>query len=479
MLNKINKEKPNTIGEENLNRILESEFFSLWTYPSVYTDEGITKNKVGKELCDALIIFNNDIFIFSEKSISFNPEIDIKISWGRWKKSAIKKSYDQLVGAKKFIESYPDRIYLDKKCTQPFPLNLTKNKYNVHLISIASGIYTHCKNYFDRIKFGSSGSLMTYKIENYDRPTPFTINTADYDNFFHVFDNITFNLLIRNLGSISDLIDYIKKREKFFKSQKYVNLPGEEDLLAIYLDTINENGFGNIFNSNISADAALRITEFHWTSFKETNKYAELQIELESASFWNNLTKGLSDAICNGLSAENINAPLEAHEVAIRKLASENRSSKAALGQALIYKTVTVPSNRRSGIVVKSKNNKGVYFTILVYPYEEKDGDYATYRARRLEYMQMYGLVTKFKFPEANCVVVISCDNIEAPLKSESVLALEYKKELLREEKTLARRMMIEDNILNKVKVISPHPYRNKKKPSKPDTVVIDPDIYI
>lgn len=479
MLTKINKEKANTVGEEHLNEILEGEFFSLWTYPSVYTDEGITKNKVGKELCDALIVFNNDIFIFSEKSISFNPNINIDTAWGRWKRAAIKKSYDQLVGAKNFIESYPDRIYLDKKCTQPFPLNLKNRKYTIHLISIATGIYNHCQNYFNKVKFGSSGSLMTYKIENYDKNSPFIINTADYKKFFHVFDSTTFKLLINTLGSISDLIDYIKKRSSFFENQKIISIPGEEDLLAIYLDIPNQYGFGTLDINKIHSDRALRITEYHWAEFIKTQKYAKLQHQLKSAAYWNYLTKNISDAICEGVVAENINAPLEAHEIAVRMLAAENRSSKAALGYALTYKATTVPDNRRSAIVVKSKCNNYVYFTILIYPYEEKDGDYNKHREKRAEYMNMYGLVSKFKFPEAKYIIVLATDNITAPLKSEAVLALNYPKDLTREERTLARRVMTEENILNKMKIKSPHPYKNKRKPVQSDTVIIDPDIFM
>lgn len=441
------------MGEKRLLEVLEKEFFKLWTYPSVYTDEGITKNKIGKELCDALVVFDNKIFIFSEKTIAFNPNIDTEIAWRRWEKSAINKSYDQLVGAMNFIKRHPDRIFLDRECKIKFPIQFDPSRSSIHLISIASGIYSECQRYFNKSKYGSSGSLMTYKVPNLPKQTPFTINIENYNHFFHAFDDITLSLLIEYLGSISDFSDYITKRELFFKNVKYAMLMGEEDLLAIYFDELNNRGFGEIYKKQMEDEEFIRFSEFHWDEFQKSDKYFRIKNQIETANYWNYLTNNISNAICDGNVGENFNAPLEAHESAVRHLASENRVSKSLLGALLMHKKITVASDRRSSIVTQSICNKHTYFVILIYPYEETDGDYEFHREKRLNLMDVYGLVAKFKFPEGKKFVIVSTDNLESPLKSDAVLVLDYSSDLTREQRSLARRLMMEDNILKNVKI--------------------------
>lgn len=49
----------------------------------------IRKERKGKEFCDVMVVFGNDVIIMSDKLINYNIEIDEKIAWNRWYKSAI------------------------------------------------------------------------------------------------------------------------------------------------------------------------------------------------------------------------------------------------------------------------------------------------------------------------------------------------------------------------------------------------------
>jgi hypothetical protein len=62
----IVKAKSFTESERLLAKLAEKAFLSLWVFPNVYKDEGITKGQ-GEELCDLLVVFGDHVIIFSDK----------------------------------------------------------------------------------------------------------------------------------------------------------------------------------------------------------------------------------------------------------------------------------------------------------------------------------------------------------------------------------------------------------------------------
>ena len=61
-----------TKSERTLTRLARKAFLSLWSYPNVYSDEGRSNGKGdGKELVDLLVVFGNDVLLFSDKDCAF------------------------------------------------------------------------------------------------------------------------------------------------------------------------------------------------------------------------------------------------------------------------------------------------------------------------------------------------------------------------------------------------------------------------
>ncbi len=62
-----------------------SRFFRFWSYP-VFRDQKANRNGDdkgdGKELCDLLVVFGNDVLIFSDKSCAFPNSGNIQVSTG-------------------------------------------------------------------------------------------------------------------------------------------------------------------------------------------------------------------------------------------------------------------------------------------------------------------------------------------------------------------------------------------------------------
>jgi len=53
--------------------------------------------------------------------------------------------------------------------------------------------------------------------------------------FVHVFDERSFRIVLSELDTITDFVDYLTKKEELLASTRDVRFGLEEDLLAIYL----------------------------------------------------------------------------------------------------------------------------------------------------------------------------------------------------------------------------------------------------
>ena len=52
-------------SDQQLNRMADAAFLALWTYPDVRNDKGLKERKgPGQQVCDLLVVFENDIVVF-------------------------------------------------------------------------------------------------------------------------------------------------------------------------------------------------------------------------------------------------------------------------------------------------------------------------------------------------------------------------------------------------------------------------------
>jgi hypothetical protein len=138
-----------TESERYLGHLVQSAFLSLWSYSNVYTDEGRKGSGSGKEFCDLLVVFGNDVILFSDKHSKFVPHADVNIAWSRWYKRAIEKSAKQLAGAEAWLKRFPDRLFLDPSCTTKLPIKLPDPaKQRIHLIAVTRGAAEHATTYW-------------------------------------------------------------------------------------------------------------------------------------------------------------------------------------------------------------------------------------------------------------------------------------------------------------------------------------------
>ena len=454
MLTPLVKEEGITNSEKYLSTLAEKTFIGLWSYPNVYTDEGFSKNKIGKELCDLLVVFENKVIIFSDKDIKFNEDVDVKIAWKRWYTRSIVKSAKQLYGAESWIRCYPDKVYLDKQCSIPFPIDICSEQLELHLIAVTKNSYNAAKKFYDKKCTGSSGTLMQiFSLSANDYyEFPFTIGDIDPSKtFVHVFDEVTLDLILSELKTIYDFTDYLKEKVTAIRTRHLLSVCGEEDLLAYYLSSLRFDRQTSLYIPELQSNQiGFSIAENEWQHYKSSVHYHILSAYRASSSYWDFIVSNLSACILDANVGFGAEFDIKTHETALRYLASESMISRSKLSEALVEKIKSVPSNVRSARLVFSPLYSDRLYVFLVYPLSNLS-DNNEYRLERVHVMQAYCLVAKYLNPNAKHIIVVATEPNGSSVRSEDILSTSYSEPLTYVEKQQAKIIMHEQKILNTV----------------------------
>ena len=278
-------EKKNGFNESEryLANLCNKSFLNLWSYTNIYTNEGKKSvNGDGKEICDLLVVFDKHVIIFSDKDIGFKDTGNIKVDWSRWVKKAVLKSANQLYGAESWIKDRPDRLFLDKKCTTPFPLEIpSKQEIKIHRIAVAK----NASQRFSKLAGGSGSLIINPGIsgnEHFEHPFMIGHPVAN-KSFIHVFDDVALDIILTELDTISDFVDYIEKKEKFISSGQLASAAGEEEILAHYLMSAHSGKEPGFY---IEENQKAVIFEGHYESLKSLPQYKRGKKEDKISYFW-------------------------------------------------------------------------------------------------------------------------------------------------------------------------------------------------
>ncbi len=281
-----------TTAERYLAKLCKRSFLAMWSYPGVYRDQGQHAHKGdGKEVCDLLVVFEDHVLIFSDKDCELIGGEHIRENWARWFRKAVQNSAKQVWGAERWIKSFPNRLFLDRQCKIPFPLNLPDPSNAIfHRIVVAHGASRACRE-----QLGGSGSLMLNSrlIGDAHFNEPFTIGQLDPDKgYIHIFDDTTLTILLETLDTITDFTAYLTKKERLLTGCMGVIAVGEEELLAVYLHGLNETGEHDFI---IDGDYdGVAFEEGFWDKFVGSPE-RRAQIEANKISyFWDALVEKFS-----------------------------------------------------------------------------------------------------------------------------------------------------------------------------------------
>jgi hypothetical protein len=466
-----------TPSERFLNILCTKSFLSIWSYSNLFTNEGRKKDKgAGKELCDLLVIFEDDILIFSDKCIEFKERENITISWSRWFKNAIIKSANQLYGAEQWIRKFPDRIYLDRFCQNKFPLTIPdRSKARFHRIAVALGVKDACKKYFGG---NGSGSLIINSDlegkEHFNRP--FNIGHVNRGKgFVHVLDDFTINTVLQELDTISDFVTYLNKKEAFL-TQPYpiVVATGEEELLAVYLTKLNENGDHDFIIPEKNL-AGVSFQEGFWGNMVRNPKYVVKKREDRISYTWDKLIEHFIASANEQQSNISDLSPFQIQEQALRVMASESRFRRRQLGYSFINLIENTPSDKRAARLFISNDFQKTAYVFLIFPPLDNQ-TYSNYRDERKALLYAYCKVAKLITEEKNLktefVVGIATEPKGSNGGSEALVVIESKywtQDMHDEAKIIQKEasLFLEENIKYTKFNIKEYPDSAKQKKSK------------
>ena len=406
-----------TSSERYLAKLAEKSFLNLWSYPSPFRDQKQGVHGDGKEICDLLVVCGTYIILFSEKTVSW-PRGDLKVAWTRWGKRAIRNAAKQAAGAERWVTFHPERIFLDRACKEPFPINLpSENEQIIHRIVVANGAAESCKKCIPE----SSGSLIIRSDvkgdEHWPRDLaqvkPFYIGDIDPSgSFVHVFNELSLDIVMNELDTIGDFVDYLDKKANLVRSGRLIQADGEENLLAYYAIRINKDGEHDF----VPEDRRLQIDGTHYTRFVNDPRYIAKKEADQISYLWDSLITAFTSHMLAGTSVTlgKYKFKLNKNELGVRYMALERRFLRRSHGQAVkgaLERGTTEELFFR--MMIKREGNKGseTAFFILTFRYKgtsEEGQEYEQYRIARTNTAHIYARGILERYPYLKRVIGIS-----------------------------------------------------------------------
>jgi hypothetical protein len=455
-----------TASERYLAELCERSFLSLWSYPNVF-------RQPGKELCDNLVVFRDHIIIFSDKSCQFPNTGDMTQDWRRWFKRAVQHSAKQVYGAERWLRAHPDRLFIDAKCTQPFPLGLPRlQDARVHRVVVALNASDRCREFFDN---SGTGSLMlrTDIVGDAHYRNPFTIGRMDTNRgYVHVFDDVTLNIILRELDTITDFTDYLTRKEAVVQSSKLIGAAGEEDILAHYLTELNEDGRHDIV---LPKDAdGVWFAEGAWPAMAANAQYAAKKSSDRQSYAWDELIEKFVKHITAGTLATGNERPLSDHERGVRIMASEGRFERRGLVAALFNLLAITPDGHAATRLVITKQAPERAYQFIIRP-QPQDESYDTYRERRAALLAAYCHVAKVRRPELLDIIGIATEPVDIDRRSEDLVYLDAR-HWTQEDQAQTLELQAKTGILVSSREIAFHDDEYPKRPMVLPTSLTDPE---
>ena len=439
-----------TESERVLARLARRAFLSLWSYPNVYSDEGHARGKGdGKELVDLMVVFGNDVLLFSDKSCAFQSDIDVNVAWPRWYKRAIGKSARQLAGAESFLRRFPLRVFVDKECQTRLPVAIPDaSVVRYFLIAVTRGGHEAAAQYFGG---GSSGSpMLNSSLEgraHYDHP--FEVGfPLDGRRFVHVLDEVTVDVLLDELDTVPDFVDYLACKERFFGMDGVlVHIPGEEELLSWYMRTL-ENGQHALPTIPPGFDG-VSLPEGEWDHYLQSPQRAAKREADKGSYLWDSLIEYQASFVRAGTAVGHSGG--EAYEVdherILRALASEPRLARRELAKHLRHALWQSEPGKKFARMFIGGETKSRAYVFLVVPNSAEE-DYPAYREMRSATLFAYCAGLKLKFPQLEEAIGIASEPCTEVIASQDFVYVDLTEELNPAQEENLREAMRELDVL-------------------------------
>ncbi len=400
-----------TTGTERLlARLARDTFLSLWSYPNVLRRERQPNGGMqSKEIADLLVIFGDDVVLFSDKDCAFGDSGNLKVDWARWYRRAVDSAAKQLWGAERQIRANPENIFLDTAFQYELPVPLPPaDRIRVHRVVVAHGTSERCAK-----EFGGTGSLIVAPEIVGDAHAvgdkPFGIGrVSNTKQFVHVLDDCSLLLLMQYLDTVSDFVGYLRKREAFILSGRLATAEGEEALLGRYVGDLNAQSEHDFVLPQGSTTLTLHAERWH--RFLKSPEYASKVTADRISYLWDDLIEEFTGHFRAGTSQflSTLESAEHDFEKVLRFFAREHRTRRRILAGQLRDMLESTPAIQRRIRVVPPSAPGDPYWLLLLFPFAHNlpgPLSYEQYRLVRRRHLQDCLAVVKVKYPDATDIV--------------------------------------------------------------------------
>lgn len=409
-------------SERYLAGLADRTFLNLWSYPNVYKG-------VNKELCDLLVVCGDNILIFSDKRIQWPTGMEVGLAWQRWYRRAVHHSVTQIRGAERWIQKFPEKLYLDRKCTQPLPLRLPPaDRRKITGIAVTTGAGLACKTYFN----GGRGSLMLFPEvkgeEHMSRnANPFAIGDVAPDGpFVHVLDEAVLDIVMSEMDTITDFTRYLSKKEALIRSGHLGVAAGEEELVAWYATHLNSSGehdFAKPDGSPLDDGEFLSFDEGLYDDLLSNPQYRAKKAADKDSYVWDDLITRFTDNLLAGtnITVDGMGSTLGEIEEAVRQMVLVPRFRRRFMGRQIREaRRIGTSKGRFISSFVPSPDDSGsdtgfFFMTLEAPPAEWIPDGYQDYRRLRLGFLQIYGMALLRRHSHLKRVVGIASEPLPKP----------------------------------------------------------------
>lgn len=291
-------------AEKVVHDLAEESFFMDWCYRN-------PKLADGKELCDLLVVFEDVAVIWQVKDLKLQGN-------GRYNPKDVEKNLRQLAGAERRLLDEARPIILSNPCRgdEAFDPSVLRR---VYLVSALTGPSEDYFSFLEDVKNGTA----------------------------HVFDGEFLDIVLRELNTIQDFVDYLEAKEQFLAADRGLIISGgEQELLATYL--LRERSFEDF------ADATMVIIEEGaWDEFQRRPEYYAKQEADEISFAWDELIE-------NAHASGDPN-----YERVAREMARPNRFRRRCLAKAFYDAHVLAHENQAQNVVRRVIPAEGITYCFL------------------------------------------------------------------------------------------------------------------
>ncbi len=261
-------------AEQVLYELAAKTFLTDWCYLNPRLPDG-------KELCDLLVVFNDVAIIWQVKDLKLQED-------GKYKRAEVEKHLRQIAGARRQLFEMRRTVELKNPRRGPEVFDVEA----IRDVSLISALLGEEQEFFTAVE--------------------------DFKNLtIHVFDAGFTQLVLKELDTVSDFVEYLRAKERLLNTNKsLIVVGGEQELLAVYL--MNDKSFARLEK----ADHVV-IEEGSWAHFQGKPEYQAKKKADEISYGWDGII-------------ERAHEGSRQYEVVARELARPNRFQRRYLSKVFL-----------------------------------------------------------------------------------------------------------------------------------------------